>query len=185
MIWNKKIKIGNQEIEYTLKKRRGVGSVKLSVHPDGFVSVSAPNWYPIYLIQKFVGEKADWILEKIKNKDLLPRQSDQKKEYQNLKESARKIITERVEFFSQLYGFSFGKIAIRNQRTCWGSCSRKKNLNFNYKIIKLSEELRDFIIVHEICHLKEMNHSSNFWMLVEKSFPNQKTLRKELRKIKV
>ena len=68
-------------------------------------------------------------------------------------------------------------------KTRWGSCSKKGTLNFNYKIALLSPELRDYIIVHELCHLGEFNHSSKFWLLVEKTVPNYKTLRKQIKQI--
>lgn len=86
--------------------------------------------------------------------------------YKAHKEYARTIITERVLYWNQFYNFSFNRIAIKNQKRCWGSCSANQNLNFNYKIIFIPEALMDYVIVHELCHLAEMNHSKAFWKRV-------------------
>jgi len=103
------------------------------------------------------------------------------KEYLLHKKEALQLIEERINYFNQFYGYKWNKIFIKNQKTRWGSCSKRGNLNFNYKIIKLSKEVADYIIVHELCHLKEFNHSKNFWFLIEKTIPDYKKLRNTLR----
>ena len=105
-----------------------------------------------------------------------------RKRYLKHREEARALITERIEHLSSVHGFQYNRVAIRNQKTRWGSCSTKGNLNFNYKIFFLLPEMRDYIIVHELCHLKEFNHSKKFWDLVEEICPNCFEIRKELRK---
>ncbi len=97
------------------------------------------------------------------------------------KEAALALVTSRLEYFNTFYNFKYNKVTIRNQSSRWGSCSRKGNLNFNYRIALLSPELADYIIVHELCHLGEFNHSRKFWELVEKTMPNWQTLRNKLR----
>lgn len=159
--------------------------MKLSVYQDGYFVVSAPKWYPLYAINQFILEKSNWILEKLEGKNFFEKEKIEKEDYLKLKKAAREIISRRLEFFNRYYGFSFERVAIRNQRTCWGSCSQKKNLNFNYKIVKLSEELRDYVVVHELCHLEEMNHGRKFWKLVERTLPNWRALRRELKNIKI
>ena len=89
---------------------------------------------------------------------------------------------ERVDHFNTTYKFKFNRINIKNQKTRWGSCSNKGNLNFNYKIVLLPERLADYIIVHELCHLKELNHSKKFWNLVAKAMPDYPQIRDELNK---
>ena len=106
------------------------------------------------------------------------------KHYLKYKEDARTLITERVLHWNGFYNFEINRITIRNQRTCWGSCSEHKNLNFNYKLLFLPRHLADYIIVHELCHLSELNHSSRFWDLVAQALPSYKEHRRELRKIK-
>ncbi len=112
-------------------------------------------------------------------------QTRSRKLYIANKEAARAIVTERVRHFLVHYGarhsIVVGKIAIRNQKSRWGSCSKKGNLNFNYKLVFLPPEVRDYIIVHEICHIKEFNHSRNFWALVAETIPDWRAMRKKLR----
>ncbi len=101
--------------------------------------------------------------------------------YLEHKEAARRLITERLRVWNAHYGFSFGRVAIRDQRSRWGSCSKKGNLNFNYRLLFLPLPLVDLVIVHELCHLKEFNHSSAFWALVEQTIPDLALRRNALR----
>ena len=119
-------------------------------------------------------------MERYKPKVLL---NSSRENYLKNKKEAKKIILERLEHFNKFYGFNYKKIFIRNTKSRWGSCSRAGNLNFNFKLIFLSPEQRDYIIVHELCHLKEFNHSKKFWDLVKQTIPHYKILRKELRGI--
>lgn len=105
-----------------------------------------------------------------------------KKQYLEYKERARALAESRLAHFNQFYNHTWNKITIRNQKTRWGSCSKNGNLNFNYKIALLPPEVADYIIVHELCHLGEFNHSANFWDLVEETIPNHIQIRKRLKK---
>jgi len=98
---------------------------------------------------------------------------------------ALEIARQRIAYFNAFYQFPVNKITVRNQKTRWGSCSKKGNLNFNYKIALLPQSLSDYIIVHELCHLKEFNHSKNFWNLVAKTIPNYKHIKKQFRGIRL
>lgn len=98
--------------------------------------------------------------------------SNSARSYQNNKKEARTCITERVRYFAEQHGFEHGRIAIRNSRRSWGSCSSLRNLNFNYKLLFLPNCLRDYIIVHELCHLRELNHSDRFWAHVVAIMPD-------------
>ncbi len=102
-------------------------------------------------------------------------------DYLKYKNQAEIIIKNRLEYFNLNYNFKYNKIVIRNQKTRWGSCSKKGNLNFNYKIVLLSPKQADYIIVHELCHLGEFNHSRNFWNLVAHAVPDYKEMRSSLR----
>ncbi len=110
-----------------------------------------------------------------------PTKRTKRKHYLKYKESARIVIHERAQYFSQTYGVRVGRISIRDQKTRWGSCSKKGNLNFNYKLALLPSHLRDYVIVHEICHLIEFNHSKKFWAQVERAAPEWRKARRELR----
>ncbi len=110
------------------------------------------------------------------------------KKYLEHKEITRKIVLEKLEVFKNIYlelgyDLSFNRVAIRDTKTRWGSCSSKKNLNFNYRLALLPSYLVDYIVVHELCHLKEMNHRESFWNLVSLTSPNYLEHKKELTKI--
>jgi len=91
-----------------------------------------------------------------------------------LADKALKYIPERVEYFARQIGVDYGGIAIRNQKTRWGSCSSKGDLNFNCLLMLTPPEVIDYVVVHELCHRKEMNHSKAFWSEVEKVLPDYK-----------
>ncbi len=103
-------------------------------------------------------------------------------EYLKHKKAARVLILERIEYFNRIFKFQILRVAIRNQKTRWGSCSRKGNLNFNFKMLFLPQYLIDYIVVHELCHLTHLNHSKQFWSLVATAIPDHAARKKELNK---
>lgn len=105
--------------------------------------------------------------------------------YLKLKEEARTIVHERLEHFNRHYGFTYGRISIKDQKSRWGSCSGKGNLNFNYRIALLPVRLQDYLIVHELCHLGQMNHSRKFWDLVAETIPEWRDCDRELKSIRM
>ncbi len=115
----------------------------------------------------------------------VPRRKGKKAEYEKHKEVAMTLAENRISHYNKLYHFKINRIAIKNSKTRWGSCSKKGNLNFNYKIALLPPELADYIIVHELCHLGEFNHSAKFWELVAMAMPNWKEIRKKFKTIKL
>lgn len=105
--------------------------------------------------------------------------------YKRNKDEAWEKVQEKVIYFNGFYKFFVGKITIRNTKSRWGSCSKLGNLSFNYKIAFLPQRLIDYLVVHELCHLKEFNHSKNFWSLVSKTIPHWRALRKEIKLVSV
>lgn len=101
------------------------------------------------------------------------------------RELARQRITRRVEYFAPLVGVTYNRIFIKEQKTRWGSCSSLGNLNFNWKLILLNEELLDYVVVHELAHRKQMNHSPTFWAEVERVLPDYRERRRRLRESRV
>lgn len=104
------------------------------------------------------------------------------------KEEARKLVTENLELYKKFYAsngyeLNYNRVAIRDQKSRWGSCSSKANLNFNYRLALIPIHLAEYIVVHELCHLKEMNHARSFWTLVSIAMPNYAELKEELRVI--
>ncbi len=108
-----------------------------------------------------------------------------KAEFKELAPVARAIVEERLAHYGPRYGFIYNKVFIRNTRTRWGSCSSHGNLGFNYRIAKLPAALQSYIVVHELCHLKELNHSPRFWALVAHELPHYKALRLALCKVRL
>jgi len=103
--------------------------------------------------------------------------------YAKYKAAALVLAERKVAHFNVHYGFTFNKISIRNQKSRWGSCSKKGNMNFNYKIALLPESLADYLVVHELCHLGQFNHSQKFWDLVGETIPDYKERKAALRRI--
>ncbi|HIV13237.1 MAG TPA: M48 family metallopeptidase [Candidatus Pullilachnospira stercoravium] len=101
------------------------------------------------------------------------------------RELARQRITRRVEYFAPLVGVTYNRIFIKEQKTRWGSCSSLGNLNFNWKLILLNEELLDYVVVHELAHRKQMNHSPTFWAEVERVLPDYRERRRRLKECRV
>lgn len=98
------------------------------------------------------------------------------------RKKAEEVIHDRLQFFNEHYDFKYNRVTLRNQKSRWGSCSRLNNLNFNWRLIMAPIEVIDYVIVHEMCHLKEMNHSPRYWRLVAETIPDYKEVRKWLRK---
>lgn len=159
----------------------------MTVKSDGTVLVTVPFWASYEKGRQFANDNKEWIFKKIKKikertrKSLL--EQGTKKDYQALKEDARELACSLIKKYNAFYGFEFKKIFIRDQKTRWGSCSDGKNLNFNYRIVKLKQEQAEYLVVHELCHLKEMNHSSKFWALVAQTIPDYKKVSRELRRL--
>ena len=176
-----------ERVRYTLRLSKRAHSLRLSVACGGVFTVTAPERMAEGRIEEFIRKKSAWVLDKIKYFSKFPplapaKRINRKKHFSEHKEKARMLVTERLAHFNRHYGLSWNRIAIRNQRSRWGSCSRKKNLNFNYRIVLLPPHLADYIIVHELCHLGELNHSPRFWSLVAQTLLNHRSLRAELRK---
>lgn len=141
-------------------------------------------------IQRFIEEKSWWIethLDLMKKKveeddnkkDAVTKFTEQ--EIRQLADQALKIIPDRVAYYAPIIGVYAAKITIRNQVSRWGSCSSKGNLNFNCLLMLTPPDVIDYVVVHELCHRKELNHSSRFWSEVEKVLPNYKLPKKWLK----
>lgn len=169
---------------YTLRKSKRARRMRLAVYCDGSVVVTVPQDAAMGVVERFIADKKQWIGNKIEFFKTLDRGvicAGSKKEYQEHKCQALQLASERMQYFNEIYGFSFNRISIRNQKTRWGSCSSKKNLNINYRIVFLPKAMQDYIVVHELCHLKEMNHTHRFWHLVQKTLPDYLEIKKKLR----
>ena len=170
-------------IEIIRSKRKTLG---LEIKPDGRVIARAPMQMKQSEIDKFIGEKSDWIekhLQKLKTAQ--EQQGSVEKltadDIHRLAEEALQYIPPRVEYYAKIIGVDYGRITIRNQKTKWGSCSAKGNLNFNCLLMLTPPEVIDSVVVHELCHRKEMNHSKCFYDEVLKAYPEYKRWNKWLK----
>jgi len=172
-----------QGIACTFKKVRGSRSLRITVHQDGTVVVTAPYYETYRAMERFVRNHLNWLSARLAQtqpkRDSDPGSSVHYRAHRTL---AKKQIIERVQFWNERCGFSFKTITVRNQKTCWGSCSSKGTLSFNYQIAFLPSDLMDYVIVHELCHLKELNHSPHFWHLVMAQISDCRERRTRLKK---
>lgn len=167
-------------------RRSNRKTMSIEVTKEAKVLVRAPYRMPLFEIQRFVNEKADWIEKHVqkmleKQQEQVEQRSLTTEQIQKLAEQALEVIPKRVAYYAQIIGVTYGRITIRNQKTRWGSCSAKGNLNFNCLLMLTPLEIIDYVVVHELCHRKEMNHSNRFWNEVEKVLPDYKERRKWLK----
>jgi len=156
-----------------VRSRRRTLSMELT---DEGLLIRAPQFAAKAQIDRFIRQNRSWIekrLKKLKARqeqlaDVVPLTDE---ELNELKKEASKVIPERAAYYAQIIGVSYGRITIRCQKTRWGSCSRKGNLNFNCLLMLAPPEVLDSVVVHELCHLLEMNHSARFYASVRKAYP--------------
>lgn len=150
-------------------------SVGIRVTDEGEVVVRAPLRMSRAEIMRILEGKRDWIektLEKVRSRENAPKFTEA--ELKDLAKQAKKAIPPKVAAWAPKVGVTYGQIAIRKQKTRWGSCSSKGNLNFNCLLMLCPEEAVDYVVVHELCHRKELNHSKRFWAEVERVLPGYK-----------
>lgn len=166
-----------------IKKRRGSRSFRLHVRDDGSVTLTVPRLVSLKMAKKFLLTKADWIIAARKRMQVLPQRllnQGSDAEFQACKAQAKKRVLERVAYFQQHYGVEYRRLTIRNQKSRFGSCSASGTLSFNYRLLFLPLPLLDYVVVHELCHLQELNHSRRFWALVALTIPDYQVRKREL-----
>ena len=180
----KQITLQNKKVVYTIRKSLRARRVRLAVYCGGSVVVTMPRNLEESIVERFIQDKTKWLLAKInffKQFKAFPIAPGGRRAYLKHKDKVLALAKEKVAYFNQFYGLKINKINVKNHKSRWGSCSRAGNLNFNYKILFLPEKQRDYVIVHELCHLKEFNHSRYFWSLVAQTFPQWRAAKKELK----
>jgi len=174
------------KIPYQFKLSRRAKNLRIAVYESSRVVVTVPWFLGLDRARQFIEQKSEWIRNKLEyfrahKPSIVPNSG--RRGYLKFKQQALHLALQKVEQWNKFYDFRYNRINIKNQKTRWGSCSKKGNLNFNYKIVYLPEDLLNYLVVHELCHLKEFNHSRKFWALVSKALPDYKSLRKLLRNI--
>jgi len=170
-----------------LRRSKRAKRLSLQIDADGGLVAIAPVKIAKSTVLAFLKSQTAWIRKH--RKEVLSRERHPdisincKTHFAKYKADALALVENRVEHFSSTHGFEVNTIRVKKLKTQWGSCSVRKNLNFNYKILFLPEHLQDYLVVHELCHLYELNHSRKFWAHVEAILPDHKARRKALRKI--
>ena len=154
-------------------KRR---SMSLKVDLDGTITVRAPYRTSVQTADWFVEGHRDWIEVRLKAgaRIMAERPAYTDKERAEGRKRAAEVIETRCRYYAPVMGVSYGTVTIREQKTRWGSCSMKGNLNFNWKLVLMPSEILDYVVVHELAHRIQMNHSAAFWAEVEKILPDYK-----------
>lgn len=168
----------------TIKKHARQKHLRLIAHADGSLIVSVPRSCTRAMAQAFVHDNIAWVRQQHSIMAQASRMVNvDPRVVQLIKKAARPIVVQRIAHFNAIYGFTYTAIHIRHQKTRWGSCSGDGVLSFNCALLGLPPSLRDYIVVHELCHLWEMNHSPRFWALVARTIPDYKKCRMQLRRM--
>ena len=157
-------------------------TVSIQITPAGDVILRCPRRMPKKEAEAFLESKRAWVethLAKLSRQPAV--QTLTREEIEVLARQAAVDIPERVAYHAKAMGLTYGRITIRRQKTRWGSCSVKGNLNFNYLLMLCPEEVREYVVIHELCHRLEMNHSPRFWAEVAKRCPDYARQRKWLK----
>ena len=157
-------------------------TLALRVEPDGHIQIRAPRRTPLATIERFLREHLDYVEKRRRQIAAAPRVAPMsQEELAALKKRARPVFLARVAYFAPLVGVRWERVAVRSQRSKWGSCSAKGNLNFNCLLLLAPPEVLDYVVVHELCHRRHMDHSRAFWAEVARVLPDYAARRKWLR----
>jgi hypothetical protein len=173
------------QLNYIIKKSRR-RSISISVMTDNRVLVKAPYGTQERTVQEFLLSKKEWIKKQIEKQNQEAGKAEalgflSEDEIKQIKKQARKIIPQRVGYWAERLGVTYGRIAIRLQSSRWGSCAQNGNLNFNCLLVLMPCEVLDSVVVHELCHRKHMNHSKEFYAEIDRVFPDYKSCNKWLK----
>ena len=185
--------------EWSIKKTDGLGEIRISVirsarkslglevRDANTVLARIPTRVSDRELKAFVENHRSWILEK--TAVMAEREENRKSTPAPLPELLSKTdwmkiqlkIGKRVRHYCETMGVTVGYVTVKNQKTRWGSCSAKGNVNFNYQLAFLPDELLDYVVIHELAHRRHMDHSMAFWAEVEKYCPDYRERRERLK----
>lgn len=156
-------------------------TIAIEITPNGDVIVRCPRRMAAEAVHAFVCSKQSWIQRQLRKLPVCREPLFTSAEMEVLREKTREIVAQRAAYFAPIIDVEYGRIAVRAQHTRWGSCSSKGNLNFNCLLALVPTEVLDYVVVHELCHRKQMNHSAQFWAEVEAVLPGYRESRKWLK----
>jgi len=166
--------------EVIVRKNSFSSGVRFSVSTSGRLAMSVPKYVTTFLAKRFLNQNREMIKQKLPVKDpASQRARDTKKKL--LAKKAKEYLPYRLEYYANLYGYSYDKVRLSHAGTRWGSCSSNRTISLNIGLMQVPEPLRDYVILHELAHLNHMDHSASFWAEVEKHDPHFKTHRRQLK----
>ena len=182
-----KLKLKSKSVELSnvgtvlLERSRRAKRVSVSIRPFKGVRVAVPHGVSFDRALMFARSKAGWINEQLGKMEQMELKARQLSRTTPLNQAAaRKVIVDRLDFLAKKHGFSYNRVFIRNQKTRWGSCSAKNNINLNINLVRLPDELIDYTILHELVHTRVKNHSQMFWNQMDQLLGNAKIIDKKL-----
>lgn len=164
-----------EELRIPVLQQRGQRkTLSISITPQGELLVKAPLVMSERTIDRFLNQKRYWIYKQAKRmqEENQSRVHRSEEEVRRLKQQAREVLTKRTEYYKTRLGVEYAGIRIGDQKTRWGSCSSRRTLSYNWHLILMPPEIQDYVVVHELCHLIEMNHSKAFWDKVGEVLPD-------------
>ncbi len=170
-------------IKILYKKHPFSKNIRISVKPDGRVLVTMPKNTSFLRAKEFVLKNKDWIKERVSKST--PKTRENKAVIEERRKLAPKILPKRLDELARKYGFKYAKVFVKNQRTVWGSCSYRNNINLNLNLVALDSEFIDYVLLHELTHTVHKNHQKAFYDLLTKNMPNALDIQKRLKKIKI
>lgn len=156
-------------------------TIAIQIKPDGSILVRCPRRMALGEVRSFVESKAAWIEKHLAKLPPPETQRLTQTEIEALRSRTRELVIQQANYYAPRIGVTYNRVAVRTQHTRWGSCSSKGNLNFNCLLALVPPEVLSYVVVHELCHRKELNHSPRFWSLVENILPDYKIQQKWLR----
>lgn len=178
------IQVAGAKVSYSIRRSRRAKRARLCVYAGGAVVLTLPQRLGLAAAERFVYAKGKWILKTQERlvrvvKTTLPSVSAAAQSAHRA--AAERLVKERLVHFNVHYGFVYQSVSIRSQKTRWGSCSDRGRLSFNYRLKFLPLHLVDYVVVHELCHLREPHHQPRFWALVAETVPDYRERRRALR----
>lgn len=174
---------GNSPMNVEFKKSPRARRLTMRVSPDGMIHVSVPRFVSIKRAERFVGSQRDWIEKQAKKFSWL--EKIEENEIARLREVAKEVLIPRTHELATEHKLKIGHVTIRNQKTRWWSCSSKNNINLNCELMRLSQDLQDYVIMHELAHVRHKNHGPYFWKYLESICPGSKILDRQLKAFKI
>ena len=167
-------------IEYELRRSQR-RTLSIEVNREAKVVVHAPNRMPVKQIESFISSHLRWIEEKQEKARAKMRPEPTDAEIESFKKQARSVLTSLTEHYAALMGVTYEKISVTSAKTRFGSCSKKGSINYSWRLMLYPKEAWEYVVVHELCHLKHFDHSAAFWQTVEKYLPDYKERQKLLK----